>query len=402
MDQLAQQWDHIWRLVQGAWRHGFLGTPVGDYLVALGIVLVGILLRGLLASLVLNRLRRLTARTKTTLDDELVEALAAPLRFVPVVVAVYLATEYLPLKGHAQTWAGQLNRTLFTFLVFWSLYHAVSPLFSVLDGTTPFLNRSVTGWLRKGAKWVLALLGGATILDTWGVAVGPIIAGFGLLGVAVSLGAQDMFKNLISGVTILAEKRFDLGDWVAVDGVVEGTVEQINFRSTVIRRFDKAPVFVPNNKLTESAMINYTQMPHRRLFWHLGLVYGTTVEQLRQIRDEIEGLLLGGPAFMQPPDYPLFVRVEGFSDSSIDLLVYAFTTTKEWGEFLVARETLALQVKRIVEDAGSSFAFPSRSLYVESLPLGRPEIFVPPPDEAPSAADPAAPPTSAPPASDPS
>ena len=127
----------------------------------------------------------------------------------------------------------------------------------------------------------LAWFGAATILEIWGIKIGPILAGLGLFGVAVALGAQDLFKNLISGFLVIAEKRFNPGDWIRVDGEVEGTVETINFRSTLVRRFDKAPVFVPNSKLSDNSVINFSSMTFRRIYWVIGVEYRTTVDQLR-------------------------------------------------------------------------------------------------------------------------
>ena len=126
--------------------------------------------------------------------------------------------------------------------------------------------------------------GAMAILEIWGIAVGPLLAGLGLFGAAVALGAQDLFKNLIGGMTIIAEKRFQPGEWIRVDGVVEGVVEDIGFRSTKVRRFDKAPVHVPNAALSDAVVTNFSRMTHRRIKWKIGVVYNSTVEQLQIIR----------------------------------------------------------------------------------------------------------------------
>jgi MscS family membrane protein len=194
----------------------------------------------------------------------------------------------------------------------------------------------------------------------------------------VALGAQDLFKNLIAGILILVEKRFHLGDWVLVDGVVEGEVETIGFRSTVIRRFDKAPVYVPNSKLSDDAVTNFAQMTHRRISWMIGLEYRTTTEQLHRVCEEIEAYIKADDDIAGPPDAPTFVKVDRFNDSSIDILVYCFTYTIRRGEWLEIKERLAYRVKDIVEGAGTGFAFPSQSLYVETIPSDRPETFLPP------------------------
>ena len=212
----------------------------------------------------------------------------------------------------------------------------------------------------------------------WGISIGPILAGFGLIGVAVALGAQDLFKNLIAGLLILAERRFNIGDWILVDGIAEGTVESIGFRSTLVRRFDKAPVFVPNATLSDNAVTNFTAMTHRRIYWVIGVEYGATVEQLRKIRDSIEGYITDNADFAPAGEVATFVRIDSFNDSSIDILLYCFTRTTKWGEWLRIKEELAYKVKEIVEGAGTGFAFPSRSLYVQAMPAEKPEVFAPP------------------------
>ena len=170
------------------------------------------------------------------------------------------------------------------------------------------------------------------------------------------------------------------GDWIKVDGIVEGTVEKIGFRSTLVRRFDKAPVHVPNTNLSDSAVTNFSRMTHRRIYWKLGVEYKTTVDQLRLIRDQIEAFVLGSDDFAHPPEVSTFVRIDAFNDSSIDIMLYCFTRTTNWGEWLEIKEDLAYRIKDIVEGAGTGFAFPSQSIYVEALPADRPEMFVLPSD----------------------
>ena len=200
----------------------------------------------------------------------------------------------------------------------------------------------------------------------------------GIIGAAVALGAQDLFKNLIAGFLILIEKRFKYGDWVQVDGVVEGTVEYIGIRSTRIRRFDDAAVDVPNNAFSENALINYTKMRRRRIFWTIGVPYSTTAEQLRTIRERIEAHIVGSPEFVDPAHASTHIRIDDFGGSSINIMVYCFTVTTSWKEWLAVKERLAYALIDIIGEAGSSFAFPSRSVYIESIPHERPDLFLPP------------------------
>ncbi|MFQ5533568.1 MAG: mechanosensitive ion channel family protein [Sphingomonadales bacterium] len=355
----------FWTLVKSVWTEGFLGLDIGKIVVALLIFAGFLLVRGLFTRLVIHQIRRIALRTETTVDDLMVEALAKPIRFVPVVMGVFFATNQLAFDGVAASLALELNRSLIAFTIFWALYRVVEPFGKFLESGDGFFTEVMIDWFTKAIRIAVALLGGATVLEIWGIEVLPLVAGLGLFGVAVALGAQDLFKNLIAGLFVIGERRFHRGDWILVDGVVEGTVERIGFRTTKVRRFDKAPVYVPNAELADNAVINFSQMSHRRIKWLISLEYSTDVQTLGVIRDRIEAYILDNPAFAKPEDVATFVRIDRLSDSSIDVLLYCFTVTTDWGEWLEIKETLACKIKQIVEEAGSGFAFPSRTVYLE-------------------------------------
>lgn len=368
----------FWLVVIDVWEKGLFGVDLGRIVVAILILLGFLLIRRLFARIVINRLKAITRRTKTRLDDDALEVLEKPASFIPVVLGVFIATEYLRLSGGLELITDRLVRSLIVFVIFWILLKLVQPLSYLLRQLEKVFTVSMVDWLIKAINIAFIFIGGATILEIWGVRIGPILAGLGLFGVAVALGAQDFFKNMISGILIIAERRFNPGDWIRVNGVVEGTVESIGFRSTLVRRFDKAPVFVPNAELSDKSVINFSSMSHRRIYWIIGVEYRTTIEQLRQIRDSIEQFILGSEDFAQPPEVPMFVRIDRFNDSSIDIMVYCFTRTTVWGEWLEIKEKLAYRIKEIVEEAGTAFAFPSQSVYVETVPTDQAEVFVPP------------------------
>ena len=155
---------------------------------------------------------------------------------------------------------------------------------------------------------------------------------------------------------------------IKVDNIVEGTVERIGFRSTLVRRFDSSPIMVPNFNFAENAVTNFSNMRNRRIYWTIGLEYRTTHEQLKNIRDKIESYITSNSSFVKGTEEATFVRIDKFSDSSIDLLVYCFAATKKWGEWLEIKENLAYEIKQIVETEKAGFAFPSTSIYYENSP----------------------------------
>ncbi|MEQ8267610.1 MAG: mechanosensitive ion channel family protein [Parvibaculum sp.] len=378
MEGVLDNFEQYWLLVRDVWNTGFLGHSIGSIFVAVAIFGVFYILRGIFTRFVLAVLDRWVERTETKADDYARDAIRSPLRFLFFALGFFFATQYLGFEGDMERFAENTNRSLIIIAIFWAIYNAVQPVSMALERLKTLLTREILDWLVAGAKTTVVLIAGATILQTWGIQVAPIIAGLGLFGVAVALGAQDLFKNLIGGMSILIERRFGIGDWIKVDGVVEGTVEKIGFRSTHVRRFDKAPVYVPNQHLSDNAVTNFTAMTYRRISWQIGVEYRTTHEQLRQICADIQAYLTSTEDFAQPPAAPMFVRIDSFGPSSIDILVYCFTKTTVWGEWLEVKEALAYRIKHIVEGAGTGFAFPSQSIYVETLPLSPDEIAASP------------------------
>ena len=235
----------------------------------------------------------------------------------------------------------------------------------VIKSVGGLLSKDLINWIIKAIKVLIFILGAAAVLELWGIKIGPIIAGLGLFGVAVALGAQDLFKNLISGILVLVERRFQVGDWIYVEGVIEGTVESIGFRSTVVRRFDKSLATIPNFQFAENAVINNTLTTNRRINWVIGLEYRTTSDQLKKIKEEIEQYIKKSELFSKTGDTFLSVKIEQFAASSIDLRLICFTKTKHYLEWMSVKDTLALEIKTIVEKNKASFAFPSTSIYVE-------------------------------------
>ncbi len=359
------------------WNNGVFGINATDIIVSLVIFLLFYLLRRLIARFILNRLSRIVSKTSNQIDDAVIEVLDGPLKFLPVVLGFFIASSYLDVSDNNQDFLDLLNRSLITIFIFWLLHQLIIPFSFVIKNFESKISKPLVDWTLKGLKILVIVLGAVAILELWGIRVGPVIAGLGLFGVAVALGAQDLFKNLISGIMILMEKRFTVGDVILVSGEVEGVVEQIGFRSTLVRRFDSTPVMVPNYKFAEQSVTNYTRRHHRRIRWLIGLEYRTTIDQLKKIRDEINSLIEKDDNFAKNQNASFYVRIDSFSDSSIDMLVQTFTVTNDWAEFLKIKESLAVKIIEIVENNEAGFAFPSQSLYVEKLSDEKTEIFNP-------------------------
>ena len=350
-------------LFLSVWEKGILGIDFFQILVGLGIFLLFLIFRGLISRLIIKKLEIISKRTTNKLDDTFVKSMMGPARFLPVVLGVFFASYYMSFSDDMRDFVDNLNRTLITILIFWIIHQIIEPISYILSGLDKILTRELIGWIIKSLKILIFILGAAAVLELWGIKIGPIIAGLGLFGVAVALGAQDLFKNLISGILVLVEKRFRMGDWIRVDGIIEGVVEKIGFRSTVIRKFDKSLAIIPNFQFAENAVINVSQTTNWLISWIITLQYDTTVDQLKTIRNQIEEHINKSEDFDQ--SIGVAVRVDKFADSSIDMYVRCFSKTNSWNEWLKVKENLALSIKQIVETNKASFAFPSQSIYVE-------------------------------------
>jgi len=350
-------------LFLSVWDKGILGVDIFQILIGISIFLIFLIFRGIISKVIIKRLENIAKKTTNKLDDTFVYAMEGPARFLPIVLGFFIASYYMSFSEDSRAIVDTINRTLITIFIFWVIHQIIEPISYILSGLGKVLTRELIGWIIKSLKILIFILGLAAVLELWGIKIGPIIAGLGLFGVAVALGAQDLFKNLISGILVLVEKRFKIGDWILVEGIIEGIVEKIGFRSTVIRKFDKSLAIIPNFQFAENAVVNVSQTTNWLISWIITLQYDTTIDQLKKVRDEIEEHI------NKSDDYNtklgVAVRVDKFADSSIDMYVRCFTRTDSWEEWLSVKERLAIEIKKIVEKNGVSFAFPSQSIYVE-------------------------------------
>ncbi len=347
------------------WDKGISGVNISEIVIALIIFLFFLFLRGIFSKFVIKRLEKYVSKSTNNFDNSLVFSMEGPAKFFPIVLGFFVSTSYLTIESQAAEFIETVNRSLITILIFWTFHQIIGPLSVVIKSVGDLISRDLVNWIIKAIKLLIFILGIASVLELWGIKIGPIIAGLGLFGVAVALGAQDLFKNLISGILVLVERRFQVGDWIFVEDVIEGTVESIGFRSTVVRRFDKSLATIPNFQFAEKAVINNSQITNRRINWIIGLEYRTTSKQLNDIKKEIEKYIIDSEYFTTSDNTILSVKIDQFAASSIDIKLICFTKTKHYLEWMKVKDILAMEIKNIVEKHKASFAFPSTSIYVE-------------------------------------
>ena len=217
----------------------------------------------------------------------------------------------------------------------------------------------------RAAKLTAVTLGVIFVLQNLGVDVASLLTGLGIGGLAIALAAQDTLANLFGSLTIFLDRPFHVGDWVILPGGVEGTVEEIGFRSTRVRTFSSSLVTVPNAQVTKGAIDNMGLRKLRRLKTNIGLTYDTPPDRVQAMVEGIRAILAASPHVYQG-SYEVHFR--DFGPSSLDILVYSFLEVPGWHEELTERSRIFLEIMRLAEHLEVRFAYPSTSVYLESTP----------------------------------
>jgi len=342
------------------------GIPLANLIAAVFILVLFLMLRRFFTYIIMEILQKLAKRTETFYDDRIISALKGPVSFAFVVIGLHLF--FLLIFKETDTIKKILN-SLILFDIFWAIIAIADALRGVFHHATakfnPDLAKEMGDFILKMVKIFIGGVGLAAILQVWGINVTALIASLGLGGLAFALAAKDTAANLFGSFAILADKAIRIGEWIKVEGV-EGIVEDIGMRTTKIRSFEKSLISVPNSIIANAPIENFSRRSVRRIKMHIGLVYDTTEEQLRAIVSEIKTLLQNHEGISQKEI--TLVNFDNFNDSSLDIFIYTFTATANWERYLAIREDINLKIMQIIEANGSDFAFPSRSIYVESLP----------------------------------
>ncbi len=225
---------------------------------------------------------------------------------------------------------------------------------------------------RTSGKIFVGAIGVVFVLQNLDVNITSLIAGLGLGGLAVALAAQDTLKNLLGGATILADKPFQVGDWVIV-GDIEGTVEQVGFRSTRIRTFADSLITVPNARVTDTAVDNMGQRTWRRYYTTVGIAYHTDPDRVQAFVEGIRAIIRANRNMRH--DYYI-VELHSFGASSLNVIVYTFIGASNWNEELRTRHVFNLDIIRLANRLQVEFAFPTQTIHIASQQRG--EAQVPP------------------------
>ena len=311
-----------------------------------------------------DRLYAKAESTTTIWDDALLASVRKPLRLMIWVVGVGWAAEMIA-KQSASGFEEIINPLRYVLVLGILVYFLVRFIREVEKGLVHNGSDATTthavGKLLRVSVIVTAVL---SILQTLGISISGILAFGGFGGIAVGFAAKDLLANFFGGLMIYLDRPFALGDWIrSPDREIEGTVENIGWRLTVIRTFDMRPLYIPNSVFANIAVENPSRMKNRRIYETIGVRYEDAA-LLAKIVEDVETMLRADADIDQ--DQTMMVNFNEFADSSLNFFIYTFTRTTNWVEFHQVKQRVLLEVFGIIESHGAECAFPTSTVHLDA------------------------------------
>ena len=341
------------------------GLAVWQWLGIATLAVVGYFVGRACTWLVLAVSSHAASKTSTTLDDHLIQRLRSPLRALATLGVARLGMPFLELNADAREVAREGLVAASGLVLLWGTLRAIDVMTTHL-GRSRWLaqrpsSRPVLLLIGRTAKGIVVIIGAVELLGALGLPVASLLAGLGIGGIAIAFGAQKTVENLFGAIAIGVDQPLREGDFVRIDPDVVGTVEAVGLRSTRIRTLDRTVVSLPNGKLADMRVETFAARDRCRFATTVGLVYGTTAEQLRKVLAGLERVLRAHPGIW-PDD--VIVRFAGLGESSLDVEIMAWFQTSDYGQFRTWRQEVLLSFMDVVEAEKSSFAFPTRTVHL--------------------------------------
>jgi len=350
------------------WFHKRIGgNEIWKYIGIVFLIFFALFMQRVVVFFIRTYLKRLVGKAKLGYLNKAVDRADRPIGGLVMAAVFYLGVPKLAFSLSIAHGATLVTKALAAYSIVWLGYRLIDVLSywmeSKADGTETKLDDQLVPLIVKTLKVFVAVLGGIFVLQNLSVDVGSLLAGVGLGGLAFALAAKDTIANFFGSVMIFIDKPFQIGDWIVV-GNVEGTVEEVGFRTTRVRTFYNSLVTVPNASITTTNVDNYGMREYRRYTTTLGLSYDTPVPKMQAFCEAVRALCSGMPGIRK--DYYI-VEFQGFGDSSLNVLLYCFMVCDSWNQELRIRTHLNLEILRVAEQLGVSFAFPTQTLHIDTL-----------------------------------
>ena len=329
-----------------------IGIQLYSYLYSFLIILISLIASRLFSNYVVNKLHFFAERTKSDIDDLLINIVKKPLTLLIIIIGILMANQALLYPENLEwvrKFISEFVKIAITADIAWFFFRAVDALAVYIEKITlktkTPLDDQMAGLIKKSLKVLVVVSAFLVIIQNLGYSISGLVAGLGIGGLAIALAAKEFIANFFGFLTILLDNPFRIGDWVKF-GDTEGDVEDIGFRSTKIRGFDKTIYTVPNSSIANAIIQNYQRMPKRRVKEFIGVSYSSKTSNIEKSLKEIRNYLSNNKDVHQ--DFFL-VNFREFGENSLNIMIYYFTKTTVWKDYEDIREYINLRMMEILE-----------------------------------------------------
>ena len=343
----------------------FYGNSILNWAIAVGILILSFVVVKMLYWIFSNVIRRLTSKTKTNLDDVLINKLEKPLTYLVLILGYWISIHYLVFKEEVEIVLENAAYFLLVIDVTAILSRIVDALISevimpITEKSDSSFDNQLIPVIQKGVRSIIWILGIIIGLDNIGFDITAMIAGLGIGGLALALAAQDSVKNIFAGIMIFLDKPFRIKDRIQVDGF-DGIVEEVGLRSTRLRTLEGRIVTIPNSRFTDNSVTNVTSQPTLKVKLNLGLTYDTDENQMQKAIDILEDIVKDQEAITD--DYA--AGFNGFGDFSLNILfIYYVKPDSHW---LDTQTLVNKEILRRFNKEGLEFAFPTQTILKKDI-----------------------------------
>ena len=343
----------------------FYGNSILNWAIAVGILILSFIVVKMLYWIFSNVIRRLTSKTKTNLDDVLIDKLEKPLTYLVLILGYWISIHYLVFKEEVEIVLENVAYFLLVIDVTAILSRIVDALISevimpITEKSDSSFDNQLIPVIQKGVRSIIWILGIIIGLDNIGFDITAMIAGLGIGGLALALAAQDSVKNIFAGIMIFLDKPFRIKDRIKVDGF-DGIVEEVGLRSTRLRTLEGRIVTIPNSRFTDNSVTNVTSQPTLKVKLNLGLTYDTDENQMQKAIDILEDIVKDQEAITD--DYA--AGFNGFGDFSLNILfIYYVKPDSHW---LDTQTLVNKEILRRFNKEGLEFAFPTQTILKKDI-----------------------------------
>ena len=336
-----------------------------QWLIFLGLVAFGLLVEKLARIYLIKVVTGLLAKGGASAPPRLKEQLLIPTRIFTVALLWNVGVPLLRPEWAIAEWSNRTGRVLIVFGLLVAAYQAVDFVFLYFQRKAERSDNKfddiLVPLIRKSVKTFVIAIGIITIGDSLTLDIKGILAGMGIIGLGLSLAAKDTLSNLFGSLTVLLDRPFRIGDWVVIDGNIEGIVEEVGLRSCRVRTFYNSLITLPNGRLTNAPIDNFGRRSYRRLSTVLSIQYDTPPQKIEAFCEGIRRVILEHPHTRK--DY-FHVYLSEMAASGLNIMLYVFFKTPNWAQELQERHRLLMDILRLAADMGVQFAFPTQTLHV--------------------------------------